>query len=327
MKRWLKIAAITASALLLLGFVSAAWFLTRTPPPAKIYAAGSTGERITEDDLFANYFPAPGTGKKPGILLLGGSEGGLARNLLLQAKLLQQEGYNVLHLAYHNAPGKPAHLANVPLEEFQRGLHWLKTRPEVDSNSIAIVGYSKGAEAALLTATRHPDIKAVVAGMPSSVAWDGLDSLSILFGINSSWSEDGDTLPSLDYGSFDSERGIYSVFEDGLKNVAENPDAVIPVEQITGAVLLICGERDALWPSCAMAEQIITRAAKAGQPPAKLLRYADAGHGVMGAPLPATDPDIEKFAELGGTAEANAKARADSWPKILAFLRSALTSE
>ena len=186
MKRWVKFAAIAVGVLLLLAAAAAAWFLTRPPAPAKIYDPGPTGQRVTDDGLFANYFPAAGTGRRPGILLLGGSEGGLARDLLLQAVLLQREGYNVLHVAYHNAPGKPASLSNVPLEEFRRGLDWLKARPEVDPAALGVVGYSKGAEAALLIATRYPGIEAIVAGMPSSVAWDGLDTLSVLTGLHSS---------------------------------------------------------------------------------------------------------------------------------------------
>jgi dienelactone hydrolase len=55
-----------------------------------------------------------------------------------------------------------------------------------------------------------------------------------------------------------------------------------------------------------------------------LLTYAAIGHGVMGAPGTADDPDIIKFATLGGTARSNAAARADSWPKILEFLNENL---
>lgn len=327
MKRWIKIVVIAIGVLLLLAAAAAGWFLTRPPKPAKIYDPGLTGQRVTNAGLFANYFAAAGTGRKPGILLLGGSEGGLARDLLRQAVLLQRDGYNVLHVAYHNAPGKPATLTNIPLEDFSRGLDWLKARPEVDAGSIGVVGYSKGAEAALLIATRYPGIKAIVAGMPSSVAWDGLDTPSILLGLNSSWSEAGREVPSLGYGSYDGKRGLYAVFEDGLKTVGEHPDTIIPVERITGRLLLICGERDTLWPSCMMADQVRARSTKAGRPDTQLLRYADAGHGVMGAPLPATDRDMRKFAQLGGTAEANSAARADSWPKLMAFLRMALADK
>ena len=278
--------------------------------------------------MFANYFPAEGGGRRPGILLLGGSEGGLARDLLRQAVLLQRAGYNVLHVAYHNAPAKSATLTTVPLEEFRRGLDWLKTRAKVDPASLAVVGYSKGAEAALLIATRYPGIRAVVAGMPSSVSWDALDPISILSGLHSSWSEEGREVPSLSYGWYDGDRGLHAVFEDGLKKLDQNPDAIIPVEQFRGRLLLICGAKDNLWPSCLMADQIRARAIRSASGPAPLLlRYENAGHGVMGAPGAATDPDIRGLAQLGGTAEANAAARADSWPTILTFLNTAFSRE
>lgn len=324
MKRWIKIVAMAVGFVLLLATATAAWFMTRPPAPARIVAPGPTGQRITESGLFANYFPAAVGGRRPGILLLGGSEGGLERDLLRQAVLLQRGGYNVLHVAYHNAPGKPGHLSNVPLEEFRRGLDWLKVRTEVDPTSLGIVGYSKGAEAALLVATRYRELKAVVAGMPSSVTWDGLDPPSILFGLNSSWSEGGREVPSLGYGSYDSERGLYAVFEDGLKTLPKHPEAVIPIERFGGRLLLICGDRDTLWPSCSMAEQVKARAAGAGRPVTQLLRYPAAGHGVMGAPIAASEADMRRFAEVGGTAQANAAARANGWPKIMAFLQAAL---
>lgn len=324
MKRFLKYTAIVVGCLLLVAMAAGAWFATRPPKPAKLFDPRPAGRRVDESGLFANYFPAAGSGRKPGILLLGGSEGGLARDLLRQAVLLQRAGYNVLHVAYHNAPGQPAQLKNVPIETFRKGLDWLKARPEVNAQALAVVGYSKGAEAALLVATRYPGIRAVVAGMPSSVVWDGLDTPSILLGINSSWSENGRPVASLGYGWFDSKRGLYGVFEDGLKTVGDHPEAVIPVEKFAGRLLLICGARDELWPACPMAEQIRRRADSSGGPTTELLRYADAGHGVMGSPLPADDVDMIKFAQLGGTAAANAAARADSWPKIVAFLGQAL---
>ncbi len=324
MKRIVKIVATVIAVVVVLGICAGAWFATRPPKPAKLFAPGATGQRIVADGIFANYFPSPSPGRQPGILLLGGSEGGLARDLLRQAELLQRGGYNVLHLAYHNAPGKPANLSDVPLEEFTRGLAWLRARPEVDAGSIAIIGYSKGAEAALLTATRDPGIKAVVLGMPSSVAWDGLDGPSILFGLHSSWSEGGKPVASLGYGFFDSARGLYGVFEDGLKERDKHPETIIPVERVTGKILLVCGAKDNLWPACPMAEQIVARAAARGGPTTELLRYAGAGHGVMGAPATASDPDIIKFAKLGGTPQANADARAASWPRIMAFLAANL---
>lgn len=318
---WVRRLLIALASILVLTVGAAAWFLTRPPKPAVLIDPAPAGVRVTAPGLLGNFYPASAIGR-PVILLLGGSEGGLARDPARQAEALQGAGFNVMHLAYHNAPGKPASLSRVPLEDFARGLAWLRARPGVDGSRVAIVGYSKGAEAALLVATRTPGIRAIVAGMPSSVSWAGLDAPSMLLGLHSSWTERGEPVPFLPYGSYDDERGVISVFERGLKALPEHQDAVIPAERFAGRLLLVCGARDTLWPSCLMADAIRARAPSAG-----LLRYPLAGHGVMGVPMPLADPTMAGFAKLGGTAQANNAARADSWPKIVAFLRAALASE
>ena len=50
-----------------------------------------------------------------------------------------------------------------------------------------------------------------------------------------------------------------------------------------------------------------------------LLRYPEAGHGVMGIAADEKDRSIRIFAQMGGTAKANISARRDSWSKILLF--------
>lgn len=65
------------------------------------------GVRINEAGVFANYFRAPGPGKHPAIIELGGSEGGLGRASVREAKALQAHGFNVLQLGYFAVPGQP----------------------------------------------------------------------------------------------------------------------------------------------------------------------------------------------------------------------------
>jgi len=324
MKRRWKIALAVIGALTVLGPAGFVWMLTWPPAPAKIADPGPTGRRIDADGILANYFPAGGAQPHPGVLLLGGSEGGLGEDPKAQALLLQAQGFSTLHLAYHNAPGKPANLVNVPLEDFYRGLDWLKRQPGVDAKRIGIVGYSKGAEAGLLVATRYPGIRAVVLGMPSSVVWDGLSGVNAVLGsFSSSWSEHGKPIPHLAYRGRPSGHNLMPVFENGLKHLDENPGAVIPVERYRGKLMLICGEAERLWPSCPMTDQIVARSLKAGSPQPIVLRYKDAGHGVMGAPY--TDVKVSKrWSSMGGTVAGNEAARADSWPKVVAFLRSVL---
>ncbi len=324
MKRKWKITLGILGALVVAGAGGMAWMIAQPPAPAKIVEAGPTGQRVAEDGIFANYFPAKGHAPHPAILLIGGSEGGLGKDMRALALLLQAEGYSTLQVAYHNAPGKSAKLKNIPLEDFYQGLDWLKKQPEVDGGRLGIVGYSKGAEAGLLVATRYPGIRAAALGMPSSVVWDGMTGENYMFGsFSSSWSEGGKPVPHLAYKGQPGSDGLMPVFVNGLNALDKNPAAVIPVEKFNGRLLLVCGEAEKLWPSCPMADQIVARAAKEGAAAPAVLRYKDAGHGVMGAPF-ADDKARRYWARLGGTAAGNSAARADSWTKIGAFLRAEL---
>ena len=294
----------------------------------EIVEPGPNGRRIAEDGLFANYFPANGPGQHPGILVLGGSEGGLGEGGRQGALALQREGYSVLVPSYFGAPGQPRHLERIPLETFDRALAWLAARPEIDPEKIVLAGVSKGAEAALLVATRHPELRAVVAGVPSSVVWPGIRFTTLNMG--SSWTLDGRPLPFLPYGPFRLRMltgDIGVVYRDGIKKLDAHPDAAIPIEEIEAPVLLVCGEKDELWPSCPMSRQLEARAARLGAPPIRVMSFPDAGHGGVGPPLEADDPRRNELGRMGGTADANNAARADGWPKIVEFIRSAVSAE
>ena len=76
--------------------------------------------------------------------------------------------------AYFRGPGQNPDLELIPLELFSSALRWLSRQPEVDPSGLGILGGSKGAEAALLVAVRHPELKAVIAALPSSVVWPGI---------------------------------------------------------------------------------------------------------------------------------------------------------
>ena len=106
------------------------------------------------------------------MLTLTGSVGGLTMTDTSIA--LQAEGFTVLLLSYFRGPGQNPNAELVPLEYFATALAWLRRQPEVDSARVGIVGVSKGAEAALVVAVRHPELKAVVAALPSSVVWPGI---------------------------------------------------------------------------------------------------------------------------------------------------------
>jgi hypothetical protein len=287
---------------------------------------GEAGMRVTDDGLFMNYFPGPKEGSRPLVILLGGSEGGLSPAGPRMARELQAQGFHVVQVAYFRAPGQPRALVDIPLEVFDRARAWAAKQQGVDVGRVGLIGVSKGAEAALVYASRRPDVRAVVSAQPSSVVWSGLDWEYIFFPpYASSWSDGGKPLPYVTFGgeeAYDPNQGIISGYRNGLRTKNKHPDAAIRVEEIKGAVMLICGAMDTLWPSCEMARQLEARAADKGAAPPVLLAYDKAGHAGFG--VPADDP--KGLSQLGGTDEDNNAARRDAWPKAVEFLRTQLAA-
>ena len=120
------------------------------------------------------------------------------------------------------------------------------------------------------------------------------------------------------------------MFLRSLEDRAAVEAAAIPVERIRGPVLLVSGEDDRLWPSPVLAEIAVARLAAHGRA-ATHLRYAGAGHMIGPVGLPATANTIlhplrGRAMALGGTPAGNAAAAADSWPRVLQFLRAGLAA-
>jgi dienelactone hydrolase len=118
------------------------------------------------------------------------------------------------------------------------------------------------------------------------------------------------------------------LFLRGLKDRAAVEAAAIAVEKIRGPVLLLSGEDDGLWPSPVLAELAVARLAAHGRR-ATHRCYPGAGHMFGPVGLPATvntvvHPLRGRPLALGGTPAGNAAAAADSWPRVVQFLRAAL---
>lgn len=313
----------TALAALVLGMTSVP-AASQYAPPITVTNADASGTRVTINGLPGNWYPATGDGAHPAILMLGGSEGGLTAHSDSEARTLRDRGYNVLYQSYYRTSEDNADFSMVPLETFDMAVDWIKAQPGVDPERIGIIGGSKGAETALITASRRPAIKAVVAAMPTSAVWAGF-SFNMKLGqdYKSSWSLGGEPYPFLPYGAYMPGNPMVTMYTNGLAAIGEHQDAVIPVEKIAGPVLLICGEADTLWPSCDMARSVKARAEAKGGPKVEILAYETAGHGVFGKPLP-DDSDLSRLTFFGGTGEGNNDARKDSMPKMEAFLDDVL---
>ncbi|MES2987406.1 MAG: acyl-CoA thioester hydrolase/BAAT C-terminal domain-containing protein [Pseudomonadota bacterium] len=284
-------------------------------------AVALTGVAVRDNGLVATWYP-PASGKRgPVILVLGGSEGGEGGGKRLGAALAKQ-GYGVLALAYFRAEGLPEQLQEVPLEYFSKAIAWLKAQPLADAKHIGLYGISKGGEAALLIASREPAIRAVVAAVPSSVVWQGINFANYN-DVKSTFSLSGQPVPYLAYDTSAPFTGIFDLYERSLKFAGAHPEAVIPVETINGPLLLLSAKSDALWPSAAMGDQVIARLdAKGFKFRHEHIAYPDAGHGAMSPPN--GSGNNAGAANMGGTEAGNGFARADSWARIAAFFKASI---
>jgi pimeloyl-ACP methyl ester carboxylesterase len=149
---------------------------------------------------------------------------------------------------------------------------------------VHVIGYSRGTEVAQLLAAFYPElVRSIVVCAPGA-------SIAPAFpGPGNAWMHQG------------------------------APVRFIPYDLIQAPVLAIAGGDDRLWPSEAAA---LTIQQRTGDRP---LIYADAGHAVAGPPYLATStsvvhPVTGEELDFGGTRAADARARSESWPLILAFL-------
>lgn len=287
------------------------------------------GTRITDQGLTGNYYPAAGGKRAPGVLVLGGSEGGIGVAADAIARQLSREGFSALALSYWGAPGQPKRMEELPLDTFDTALSWLRSQSTVNPDGTAVVGASKGGEAAVLLASRHPDVSATVGYVPTHVVWGGFDQAEpwrMVTGMGSTWSAGGAPVPYVPYS--DGFRGgdLVELYRMSLReNLASHQDAIIPVERASGPMLLVCGEKDTMWASCEMSREIEKRARAKSGPEVTVLAYPEGGHMIAGPPIPSGVPPWEQLGAFGGTPDSNAAAMADGWPKVVAFLRQNLT--
>lgn len=282
----------------------------------------------------------PGPGKRPALILLGGSEGG--SGITLAAPAFASRGFAVLALPVYSPPNRanlreipelPAAWAEMPVEVLDKARAWLAARPEVDASRIGIHGTSMGALFALVAAVHRPWIKAVVASVPSDVVWDGWGP-GVELGTRSTFSVAGKPLPFVPLLGYEDEMKGFErnepvvlrrAFERGR---AARPDlaanARVPVERIRVPVMVIGAYDDQMWPSGSMAQAIAERRLAAGLETESLL-YADAGHLLYDTGYAPTTGYNLGLRKTGGTPQANARAQADAWPRTIRFLQRTLS--
>jgi len=285
--------------------------------------------RISEPDLEGTFSCPDADGPFPGVLALGGSEGGVPDGYL---DILVPEGFACLALAYVGTTNTQPALVDVPLERIERGLRWLIANPKVTTQDgrVAVIGGSKGAELALLTAATFPNLVGpVVAYTPSSVVWPGIDFSAPPGGApRSSWSLASKPLPFVPYpagvGPASSARGLsfLPIYDAGLNNAGAFDEAAIPVERATGPVMLISGGDDRMWPAERMCRMVVERMRQHGRASSvSHLNYPEAGH-VLFPDKNVTGVTPPMPFDLGGSPEAAAAAHTSAWKQVVGHLRS-----
>lgn len=272
--------------------------------------------RVNADGLVGVFYEPPGAERHPAVMVLGGSGGGIPPASGVAGGLASR-GYAAFALAYFGAGTLPRALENIPLEYFGTALHWLAEQPSVDPHRIGVVGASRGAEAALLIGSLYPEVRAVVAYMPSDVIWPGCCNRPP----PPAWTLRGRPLAPAPMPVGMGMRGMGGRMSFG----AQRPE--IPVDRINGAVLLFSGKDDGVWPSAAMAERVNARLDRAHfKYPHESIVYEHTGHAIA-RPYASTmalnqrrHPLTGQVMHVGGTPEGTAKAQEDSWRRVLAFV-------
>jgi dienelactone hydrolase len=293
---------------------------------------------VEEPSLSASLYVEEGP-PRPGVIVLGGAEGGRPRYL---ARLLASEGFSCLALSYFGAEPLPRRLVEVPIDCVEIALDWLRERSDSLDIPIGLVGVSKGAELALLAASKWPDaVGAVVAYAPSAVTFAGI-SPRAAERRRSSWSYQGVPLPFVPFpprarpALCPQGVSFAPMYEAGLDNPAAVAAAAVPVEAIRAPVILISGGRDRMWPSSRMVGMVKSRLAEHGSPEVVHLEFPEAGHSIMPWAPGIAMNRVGRFANgirlsgtgglfaLGGKPWANRAALREAWPQAVAFLRTHL---
>ncbi|MCX4679305.1 acyl-CoA thioesterase [Streptomyces sp. NBC_01433] len=281
---------------------------------------------LTERELtnpWEGVLMAPAANAGIGVLVLAGSSGRIER---ARARILAAQGITALAIRWFGGPGQSPGICEIPLETFVRAVDLLRSN---GARRIGILGTSKGAEAALLTAVHDPRVDVVIALSPTSRVWcnvgPGHDGEQHPY--RSSWTWRGQPLPFVPLddswtatqpsGGPVAIRKWYELSERTFTHLV--PPAEIPVEKARADLLLVAGGDDAMWPSLRFAEQLAHRRRSAGAPVRLIARHS-AGHRPR---LPGESPALASpHFQYGGTPEADALLGAAAWPHILDALGS-----
>jgi dienelactone hydrolase len=295
-------------------------------------APGVTQEEVRSHGLVGMSFTPSGPGPFPGVLVFGGSDGGLR---LDTAALLASHGFFALALAYFRYPGLPEELVEIPLEYFGRALDWLRGDSRADpSRGLGVVGRSRGGELALVLGSVFEQVEAVVAYVPSGIVHSGIRGGPESWQASvPAWTRVDHALPFLGHqdptgraSDLPAPIALTTLYCRDLADWAAVERAAIPVERSRARILMLSGGADAMWPSALLSELAVARLARHRYPlPFRHQAFPEAGHRFVFPTLPATvtsgrHPADHQVYEYGGTPQGNVRAGRLAHQQMLEWL-------
>lgn len=295
-------------------------------------APGVRVTKVSEGRIRGMLFEPADAKDSPVALVFTGSGGGVSAN---NAALLASRGITAFALAYFNYEDLPREHVNVPLEYFREGIEWVQRR--TGRERVAVMGASRGGEAALLVAATYPKlVSAVVAMVSVHVVYGGIkSSLSDMYTVPA-WTLNGRVVPYAGAapGTLPApgETRMRATFRP-LYLRAWSPQFderyAIRVERIEAPVLLLSAGGDELWPSAIGSEKIVARLkAHAFSYPVEHIAYEGAGHAIS---QPATlvyslgqrafHPAVKSYIPIGGTPEASSAATLDGVARAISWIK------
>ena len=291
---------------------------------------GIKPKSINQDGFQANLYTTDSIKNNPAIVLVGGGEWGD-----YWSQEFAKRGYTVLSLPYYRQEGLRELMEEIPLEYFEKAINWLKEQPNVDPDKIIVMGASRNAELSLVIASTFPEsVHGVIAYAPSAVSWSNTVMPFNSNAIKPSWTYRGEAIPYIGMEKIAAPESTsintLKYWEQGLAQNEKVNNAMIPVEKITGPVLLLSGRDDKIWPSSKMADMIAERLKENNfEYEFQNIQYDNAGHLISSNSDAASsqhkgqmtiDGKSYEF-YYGGTVDGDLNAQTDSKEKIFDFLK------
>ena len=200
--------------------------------------------------------------KQPLIVGLGGSEGGNAWDSDYWKKTRDQfiaKGYAFLAIGYFGGKGTPDTLNKISINDVHDAILVATKNKKINKRKIAIIGGSRGGDLALLIGSYFKDIRCVVAIVPSHVAFPGHTNHFT----TSAWTYNNKELPFVPVNDeavpFLMKRDLRGSFTAMLRDSIAESKALIKVEKINGAILLLSATKDDHIPGVEMCDKMIAR--------------------------------------------------------------------